>query len=55
MPRLKTMTWDMANPEAEFVDPVAVINLKVLIWFCIMWKCEVLCLVIVVSICAASK
>lgn len=30
LPRLKTMTWDMANPDAEFADPVAVINLKLL-------------------------
>ena len=28
-PRLKAMTWDMANQDAESVDPVAVINLKV--------------------------
>ncbi|CAB4294313.1 unnamed protein product [Prunus armeniaca] len=30
LPRLKTMTWDMVNPDAEFADPVAVINLKFL-------------------------
>ncbi|BBN69069.1 hypothetical protein Prudu_729S000400 [Prunus dulcis] len=30
LPRLKTMTWDMANPDAEFADRVAVINLKLL-------------------------
>lgn len=30
LPRLKAMTWDMANQEsAEVADPVAVINLKV--------------------------
>ncbi|XP_021905780.1 uncharacterized protein LOC110820574 [Carica papaya] len=28
LPRLKEMTWNMANPEAEATDPVAVINLK---------------------------
>lgn len=31
LPRLKEMTWNMANPEAEATDPVAVINLKVLL------------------------
>ncbi|KAM1025605.1 hypothetical protein ACFX13_039435 [Malus domestica] len=30
LPRLKTMTWDMANPDAEFTVPMAVINLKLL-------------------------
>ena len=29
LPQLKAMTWDMANQDAESVDPVAVINLKV--------------------------
>lgn len=30
LPRLKAMTWDMANQEStEEADPVAVINLKV--------------------------
>ncbi|KAK7850545.1 protein far1-related sequence 3 [Quercus suber] len=28
LPRLKAMTWDMANQDAESIDPVAVINLK---------------------------
>ncbi|CBI15661.3 hypothetical protein VitviT2T_025680 [Vitis vinifera] len=28
MPRLKAMTWNMANQETEMLDPVAVINLK---------------------------
>lgn len=28
MPRLKAMTWNMANQEPEMLDPVAVINLK---------------------------
>ncbi|XP_065626255.1 uncharacterized protein LOC112004702 isoform X1 [Quercus suber] len=28
LPRLKAMTWDMANQDAESVHPVAVINLK---------------------------
>ncbi|KAH0992163.1 hypothetical protein GBA52_003646, partial [Prunus armeniaca] len=26
LPRLKTMTWDMVNPDAEFADPVAFLN-----------------------------
>nr|POF06255.1 hypothetical protein CFP56_74272 [Quercus suber] len=29
LPRLNAMTWDMANQDAESIDPVAVINLKV--------------------------
>ncbi|XP_050259286.1 uncharacterized protein LOC126704338 [Quercus robur] len=28
LPRLKAMTWDRANQDAESIDPVAVINLK---------------------------
>ncbi|CAL5372997.1 unnamed protein product [Camellia sinensis] len=28
LPRLKAMTWNMANPDTELTDPVAVINLK---------------------------
>uniref|UniRef100_A0A5B6ZHY6 COMM domain-containing protein n=1 Tax=Davidia involucrata TaxID=16924 RepID=A0A5B6ZHY6_DAVIN len=28
LPRLKAMTWNMANQDAELTDPVAVINLK---------------------------
>ncbi|KAL2515112.1 COMM domain-containing protein 9 [Forsythia ovata] len=28
LPRLKTMTWSMANQETELTDPTAVINLK---------------------------
>ncbi|KAM4107643.1 hypothetical protein ACB094_04G161400 [Castanea mollissima] len=28
LPQLKAMTWDMANQDAESVDPMAVINLK---------------------------
>nr|XP_023874481.1 uncharacterized protein LOC111987017 [Quercus suber]XP_023874482.1 uncharacterized protein LOC111987017 [Quercus suber]POE83483.1 protein far1-related sequence 3 [Quercus suber] len=28
LPRLKAMTWDMANQDAESINPVAVINLK---------------------------
>ncbi|EXB98026.1 hypothetical protein L484_005515 [Morus notabilis] len=28
LPRLKAMTWEMANQEEELTDPVAVINLK---------------------------
>lgn len=28
LPRLKAMTWNMANQDAESTDPVAVINLK---------------------------
>ncbi|KAE8123909.1 hypothetical protein FH972_018828 [Carpinus fangiana] len=28
LPRLKAMTWNMANQDAESADPVAVINLK---------------------------
>ena len=29
MPRLKAMTWNMADQDTEILDPVAVINLKV--------------------------
>lgn len=29
LPRLKAMTWNMANQGIELTDPVAVINLKV--------------------------
>lgn len=29
MPRLKSMTWNMANQDPEMLDPVAIINLKV--------------------------
>lgn len=29
VPRLKAMTWNMANPNKESTDPAAVINLKV--------------------------
>lgn len=35
MPRLKAMTWNMANQETEMLDPVAVINLKVPNQLCI--------------------
>ncbi|XAR67899.1 hypothetical protein NMG60_11002835 [Bertholletia excelsa] len=28
LPRLKAMTWNMANEDSELTDPVAVINLK---------------------------
>lgn len=28
LPRLKAMTWNMANPDEESTDPAAVINLK---------------------------
>ncbi|KAL5543904.1 hypothetical protein UlMin_007688 [Ulmus minor] len=28
LPRLKAVTWDMANQDTEFTDPVAVMNLK---------------------------
>ncbi|KAK3040649.1 hypothetical protein RJ639_026970 [Escallonia herrerae] len=28
VPRLKTMTWNMANEDTDLTDPVAVINLK---------------------------
>lgn len=29
LPRLKAMTWNMANQDMDLTDPVAVINLKV--------------------------
>lgn len=29
LPRLKAMTWSMADQDTELTDPVAVINLKV--------------------------
>lgn len=52
MPRLKAMTWNMANQDKESTDPAAVINLKVNI---ASWTSVEEVLFIIMYICIVCK